>query len=133
MATDSRSMIMLKLTSIVAAALLASVALAQEAANPIGDETKAAEQGTDKVETETVTAAVAPRADELVLPAGFKKKKRGDLILYCIRGKATGTRFQTESCYDEPGLKDYILKREASNREFEQNRAICSNPSICAP
>lgn len=124
---------MWKLTSIIAAALLAGVALAQEPSNAIGDDTKTAEQGTDKAESKPVTAAAAAAGNEVVLPAGFKKKKRGDLMLYCIKGKATGTRFPTEACYDEAGLKDYILKREASNREFEQNRAICSNPAICAP
>ena len=124
---------MWKLTSIFAAALIAGVALAQEPSSAIGDDTKTAEQGTDKAESKPVTAAAAADKDEMVLPAGFKKKKRGDLMLYCIKGKATGTRFPTENCYDEAGLKDYILKREASNREFDQNRAICSNPSICAP
>ena len=126
-------MSMFKVIAIFAAALLAGAALAQEPSAPIGDETKAAEQGTDKAESKPVAATAAADEDDVELPAGFRKKKRGDLVLYCIKGKATGTRFPTESCYDEAGLKDYILKREASNREFEQNRAICSNPAICAP
>ena len=124
---------MRKVTTFFVLAVLAGAAQAQQATGAIGDETTTAEQGKDKAESKTVAAAAAKSSDEVVLPAGFKKKKRGDLILYCIKGKATGTRFPTESCYDEPGLKDYILKREASNREFEQNRAICSNPAICAP
>lgn len=124
---------MLRLTAIFAMALLAGAAMAQEPAAPIGDDTRSAEQGTDKAESKPVAATAAADEDDVVVPAGFKKKKRGDLVLYCIKGKATGTRFPTESCYDKAGLADYILKREASNREFEQNRAICSNPAICSP
>jgi hypothetical protein len=30
-------------------------------------------------------------------------------------------------------LKDYILAREQNNRDFDRARAICSNPSVCAP
>lgn len=111
--------------------LLTGPALAQESSSGIGDETKSSDQAKDKAEAETV--ASAKEADELVIPPGFKAKKRGEITLYCIKGKATGTRFATESCYDEAGLRDYILKREQSNREFDQNRMICSNPAICAP
>ena len=124
---------MLKLISFFAAALLAGTALAQEPSSAIGDDTKTAEQGTDKAESKPAATAAAADEDNVEIPAGFKKKKRGDLVLYCIKGKATGTRFPTEDCYDKAGLADYILKREASNRDFERSRAICSNPSICAP
>ena len=112
-------------------ALFVGLALAQ-ATSAIGDETANADQGNEK--SKAVPAdAKRKAAKEMVLPPGFKARKRGNLTLYCIRGKATGTRFPTEDCYDEPGLRDYILKREASNREFEQRRAICSNASVCAP
>ncbi len=123
---------MLKLVTICVLAFLAGAAMAQESTTPIGDETKAADQGTDKADSKPVAAVAAADDDGVAIPAGFKKKKRGDLVLYCIKGKATGTRFPTESCYDEAGLKDYILKREASNRDFEQSRSVCSNPSVCA-
>jgi len=123
---------MLKLVMKVVIAGFALAALAQAPAGAIGDDTKAAEQGTDKAQPKRVLAGTRdPDDEEVVIPAGFKKKKRGDLVLYCIKGKATGTRFPTESCYDKAGLADYILKREASNREFDQNRQICSNPAIC--
>lgn len=121
---------MLKSMATILMALFAGLALAQDSASAIGDETAKADQDNEKSEA---APADAKEAKELILPAGFKARKRGNLTLYCIRGKATGTRFPTESCYDEPGLRDYILKREASNREFDQNRAICSNPAVCAP
>lgn len=108
---------------------LTTPGLAQQSSSAIGDEAKTSDQAKDRADQETVADARKP--DELVVPPGFKVKKRGDLTLYCIKGKATGTRFPTESCYDEAGLHDYILKREASNREFEQHRAVCSNPATC--
>jgi hypothetical protein len=108
------------------------LAMAQDSTSAIGDDTANAEQAKEKADAPPAEAK-AKAAKEVVLPPGFKAKKRGNHTLYCIRGKATGTRFPTEDCYDEPGLRDYLLKREASNREFEQNRAICSNPLICAP
>ena len=111
--------------------LLTGPGLAQESSSAIGDETRGSDQAKEKVEPETVASAKDP--DELVIPPGFKAKKRGEITLYCIKGKATGTRFPTESCYDQAGLRDYILKREQANREFDQNRMICSNPGVCAP
>lgn len=127
---------MLKPVVTIVIALFVGVALAQDPASAIGDETAKADQGKEKSEAAPADAkdkGKGKEAREVVLPPGFKARKRGNLTLYCIRGKATGTRFPTEDCYDEPGLRDYILKREASNREFEQNRAICSNPAMCAP
>ncbi|MEX2151167.1 MAG: hypothetical protein WD793_13230 [Steroidobacteraceae bacterium] len=122
---------MLKSISTIVMTLFVGLAMA-DSTSAIGDETANADQGNEKSETAPVEAK-GKGAKEVILPAGFKARKRGNLTLYCIRGKATGTRFPTESCYDEPGLRDYILKREASNREFDQNRAICSNPAMCAP
>ena len=123
---------MLKTLLTIIMASFVGLALAQDSTNAISDDTASSEQGKEKAEAPPAEAEAKPReAKEMVLPAGFKARKRGNLTLYCIRGKATGTRFPTEDCYDEPGLRDYILKREASNREFEQNRAICSNPATC--
>ena len=122
---------MRKLVLAALAMLLTSVALAQESKSANGDETKNSDQAKDKAEAASVADAKDP--DEFVLPPGFKAKKRGDVTLYCTRGKATGTRFQTESCYDEAQLRDYLLAREQNNRDFDRTRAICSNPAVCAP
>lgn len=122
---------MRKLMLAALAMVLASAALAQESTSATGDDTKNSDQAKDKAEA--ASAADTKDPDELVLPPGFKAKKRGDITLYCTKGKATGTRFQTESCYDEAQLRDYLLAREQNNRDFDRTRAICSNPSICAP
>jgi hypothetical protein len=123
---------MLKTLMTILLATFVGRATAQDSASAIGNETANADQAKEKAEAPPAEAR-DKAAEEVVLPPGFKARKRGNLTLYCIRGKATGTRFPTEDCYDEPGLRDYLLKREASNREFEQNRAICSNPLMCAP
>lgn len=112
--------------------LLAGFAAARVSASAIADETTSSDQATDQAES-NAAADASEKPQVLTLPPGFKARKRGEITLYCIKGKATGTRFQTESCYDEAGLRDYLLKRESSNREFDQNRAICSNPAICSP
>lgn len=119
---------MRKVMLAVLAVVLASGALAQQSASATSDDTRNSDQAKEKAE-----AADAKDPDEFVLPPGFKAKKRGDITLYCTKGKATGTRFQTESCYDEAQLRDYLLAREQNNRDFDRSRAICSNPSICAP
>lgn len=110
--------------------LLAGAALAQESSSAVGDETTGSDQAKDQAASETVAAA--KESEEIELPPGFKAKRRGDLTLYCIKGQATGTRFQAESCYDEAGLRDYILKRDESNREFDQHRAVCGSAAACA-
>jgi hypothetical protein len=123
---------MLKLTSTLVMTLLAGMALAQVAASAIGEETpKAADQGKDK--SETTTAAIAEDKKEFVPPPGFRAKKRGDKVLYCKQDVTVGTRFKTEKCYDETQVRDLILMREQNNRDFDQRRAICSNPGVCAP
>lgn len=108
--------------------LVAGVALAQESA--IGNETPAADQAKDEAESATAAAA---KEKEFKPPPGFKTKKRGKITLYCIRDSTVGTRFKTEKCYDEEQMKAYMLAREQNNRDFDQRRAVCSNPAVCAP
>ncbi len=100
--------------------------------NAIGSETSTADQVQDKAVPKTVAEAEPKDAKQIRLPPGFKVKKRGDITLYCIKGKATGTRFPTEACYDEAQLHDYLLAQEQNNRDFDQRRAVCSNPALCA-
>ncbi|MGE0031106.1 MAG: hypothetical protein AB7T20_08325 [Steroidobacteraceae bacterium] len=120
---------MRKLIPAALAAVLAGAALAQDPTSVVADGTKNADQTQDEAESAPVADAKDP--EEFVVPPGFKTKKRGDVTLYCIRGKATGTRFQTESCYDEAQLRDYLLAREQNNRDFDQARSVCSNPATC--
>ncbi len=50
-------------------------------------------------------------------PYGFKTVKRGNLVVYCRQNDtATGSRFKTAKCYDEAGLRSYLLALEQLQR-----------------
>ncbi|MEX0735064.1 MAG: hypothetical protein WD944_05830 [Steroidobacteraceae bacterium] len=108
--------------------LTAAVAIAQE--STIGNETSAAAQVKDETETAAAVEAEEEK-EEFKPPAGFRAKKRGDTILYCIQDSTVGTRFKTEKCYDEAQMKDYLLAREQNSRDFDQRRSVCQNPRAC--
>lgn len=122
---------------ILAAALSAwaCLAFAQENGNdsqqpkPASDQAEA-KQAADESESKTVAKA-QPGEKEFKPPPGFKTKKHGKHVLYCIRDSTVGTRFKTEKCYNEEQMKAYLLAREQNNRDFDQRRAICSNPQAC--
>jgi len=105
--------------------LMAPVALSEELTSATGEETAMA----DKATVETVAAARTP--GEVEIPPGFKVKKRGDMTVYCTKGRSTGTRFVTETCYDENQLREYVFAREQANRDLNQSRGVCSNPGVC--
>ena len=79
---------------------------------------------------ETETAAEQPKAaaadEEFQPPPGFKTKKRGELVLYCIQDSTVGTRFKTEKCYDEAQLRDYLVAQQENKRDIERVRNTCS-------
>jgi hypothetical protein len=106
---------------------LAGMALGQEVAT--GDEKPAADQAEDA--TEASTAAVAKTGEKAVFspPPGFKTKKRGKLVLYCIKDSTVGTRFKTEKCYDEAQVRDYIIAQQENKRDIDKVRATCSSGS----
>ena len=59
-------------------------------------------------------------------PPGFKTKKRGQLVVYCIRDSTVGTRFKTEKCYDEAQMRDYLTAQQENKRDIERVRNTCS-------
>ena len=69
-------------------------------------------------------AAAAER--EFKPPPGFKTKKRGTLVLYCIKDSTVGTRFKTEKCYDEAQMRDYLTAQQENKRDIERVRNTCS-------
>jgi hypothetical protein len=121
--------IMQRLKCAVVTSLLVGLAFTHVGA--MGEDKPAAEQASDTAKSPV--AAVAKEEEEFKPPHGFVTKKRGDKVLYCIRDSTVGTRFKTEKCYDKAQMKDYVLAREQNNRDFDQRRAICSNPAVCSP
>jgi hypothetical protein len=98
-------------------------------ASAVSGEAPLVEQAKDNAAT--VAAVEAQKEVEFKPPPGFRKKKRGKIVLYCMQDSTVGTRFKTEKCYDEAQIHDYVLSQEQNNRDFDQRRAICSNPAIC--
>lgn len=77
-------------------------------------------------------ATATPAAtQELKLPPGFRKSKRGRFVLYCKPETPLGTRLKSMKCFDEPQLRDYILALEQTKGDVDRIRAICSNPCTC--
>ena len=87
----------------------------------------------DTAKDKTELASAAAEEEEFKPPPGFVTKKRGKVVLYCMRDSTVGTRFKTEKCYDEAQLRDYLIAREENKRDMDRTRGICSNPTICAP
>jgi hypothetical protein len=77
--------------------------------------------------------AIAVRADdsskeeEFKPPPGFKTRKRGELVLYCIKDSTVGTRFQTEKCYSEDQVRDYLIAQQENKRDIDRVRSTCSS------
>ena len=59
-------------------------------------------------------------------PPGFKTRKRGELVLYCIKDSTVGTRFKTEKCYDESQMRDYLAAQQEQKRDIDRVRNTCS-------
>lgn len=76
-------------------------------------------------------AATAAASEEFKLPPGWAKKKRGKFVLYCKRDSAMGTRIKTETCYDEAGMRDYILYLAENKADVDRARSTCSNICVC--
>ena len=106
---------------------------AAEATDPSIQAPAPATQADEPVTDVTESAASAAEAEEreLVLPPGFKPKKRGKFIVYCKRDAVLGTRMPAERCYDEEGIRA-MLRAQAEDREkVDQMRRICGSMEAC--
>lgn len=116
---------------IVAAFIIALAATAALAyGSPMADETPAADLAKQPAATETVADKKEIPFEER-LPPGFKVKKRGKFTLYCKRETPLGTRFKSETCYDEANMRAYMLALEENKSDVDRIRNICSNPCAC--
>ena len=106
--------------------LTAQGALAQDSG--VADETPAADQASEKVESKSIAAATE-QEKEFKPPMGFQTKKRGELTLYCKKETTVGTRFRTEKCYSEDQVRDYILTQRELKRNIDRIRNTCGSGS----
>jgi hypothetical protein len=111
--------------------LLAGVAAAEETSTAVAEEAGGKELSQEQAAA--AEPAKAEAAEEFKVPPGFKAKKRGKHTVYCMKTQSIGTRFENETCFDEEGLKDYLLAREQNRAEFERARAVCVTSAVCAP
>jgi hypothetical protein len=116
---------MLRLISALIVGLTASAVLAQEAA--VADKTPAAEQAPDKAVT-----AGGEKKEEFKPPPGFATKKRGEVVVYCMKDTTVGTRFKTEKCFSREQLTEYLLAREEAKRDVDRIRNTCGGGTACA-
>ena len=86
-----------------------------------------------KTETETVPVEAAKAAGkEFVPPDGWRPKKRGEFTVYCRKEyNAKGTRFPTETCYDEAGIREMLAAQGEDREKVDQLRRICAGDASC--
>lgn len=86
-----------------------------------------------KADAPEAKAAVTAKAetDELKPPPGWKKKKRGKFMLYCKNEAPMGTRIKAETCYDEDGMRNYMLALQENKGDIDRIRSTCSNICVC--
>jgi hypothetical protein len=114
---------MTRILYVLCMSLVALSATAQDLA--VGNETET-EPADDKPEVTAKASEAAPGDDEFKPPPGFKTKKRGEIVLYCMRDSTVGTRFKTEKCYDEAQMRDYLIAQQENKRDIERVRSTCS-------
>lgn len=122
---------MVKLLVLGLSMLATLPALAQDVV--VGNDTPAAEASSDKAENAVKADVSAPEKEEFKPPPGFKTKKQGQLVLYCMKDSTVGTRFKTEKCYDEGQMREYMLALEVQKRDIDRIRNTCGTGSTCAP
>jgi hypothetical protein len=115
---------MSKLTIAFALCFVTASTFAQAPA--AGDETPAGDQSKTATATSQATEAAAEEK-EFKPPVGFIPKKRGALVLYCKKDSTIGTRFQTEKCYSEAQVRDYIIAQQENKRDIDRVRSTCSS------
>lgn len=111
------------------AALLARPIPALAGDGDSADEPPAAQQAEQSAEAAPAAMAAA---QEFKVPPGFRQKTRGKHTVYCRKEKPIGTRFDTETCYDEQGLRDYVRAQQEDQAMMDKTRRICAGQgAVC--
>jgi hypothetical protein len=82
-------------------------------------------------DAQSPATAAAESERELVLPPGFKPKKRGKFVVYCKKDAVLGTRMAAERCYDEEGIRAMLRAQEEDREKVDQMRRICGSMESC--
>jgi hypothetical protein len=95
-----------------------------------GDEKPAPEPAAQEPAAADVASASVEGA-KFNLPPGFKPKKRGKYILYCKTDTPIGSRFKSETCFDDAQMRDYLVWLQENKRDIDRIRATCANLCAC--
>ena len=98
-------------------------------ASPIADDTKAADPSSVKPVPDT--SASAEKTAEFKPPRGFTARKRGKLVVYCSTITPVGTRLRSETCYDEPQMREYMIQLEENKSSIDRIRSGCNYTHDC--
>ncbi len=63
-----------------------------------------------------------PQAESTEPPPGFRERKRGKHVVYCRREEPKGSRFPSETCYDEQGIRDMLQSQREDQIKIDQIR-----------
>lgn len=98
-------------------------------ASPMADDTKAADQAS--AQPVSVTSASGNKTEEFKPPRGFTPKKRGKLVVYCSTITPVGTRLKSETCYDEPQMREYMIQLQENKASVDRIRSGCNYTHDC--
>lgn len=80
---------------------------------------------------EASDAEAAKKEEPFKPPPGFRQRKRGEFVVYCRKETVMGTRFASEKCYDEEGIKAMLVAQQDDRDKVDQMRRICAGDSSC--
>jgi hypothetical protein len=109
-------------TIALAAMLLPALLLA--APHSGADEPRAADD-------QDVADAPEKSAQDFKPPPGFRSRKRGEHTVYCRREEPKGTRFPTEVCYDEKGIREMLQAQREDQIKVDQVRRTQATTNTC--
>ena len=107
-------------------------------ASPPDEDTKGADSPTSANPTMTIgdeaNAVVeqdAAQEAKFRTPPGYKKKKRGDKIMYCRSETPIGTRFAQEYCFTQNQLERIEKSKQGMQDDLAMRQRMCTTQTAC--
>jgi hypothetical protein len=81
--------------------------------------------------TEAVAEGEETKERAFTPPPGFRERKRGKHVVYCRREEPKGSRFPTEICYDEKGIREMLQAQREDQAKVDQIRRTRATGACC--
>lgn len=107
------------------------ILLASGLGGAFGEDPPRSDAPKDQKAEAKVASTTADAEEELKLPPGWKKTKRGKHTLYCKTEAPMGTRLKSTTCYDRDNMRNYILALQENKSDVDRIRSTCSNLCTC--